>query len=324
MEDKGTVSVVICTYNGEKYLREQLDSIIKQTYPIYEIIASDDGSTDSTLSILNEYAERYPIIKVYENKDHTCGINSNFFNSMRRATGDFIAISDQDDIWELDKIECQVNNIGDNYLVTGISWNFTKDGSFAYNDPRKPNYHLLHLLFSGFPGHTILISRDFFEKLPVEHDIYKTSMYDVDLAIAAAAFDKLTFVDKILVRHRKHSSAITSGDYSECLPSMVNGWHILFWSIKNYYKAKPYAKIRFKSRLAFIEELNPKTKVASQAIDLLKAELADGSLAYIRLTILCIKYRKLMFWVKGGGLKYLIKSVLYPIVQMYNYRYLVK
>ena len=58
---KKTVSVVMCTYNGEKYLREQMDSILAQTYPIHEIIVCDDCSTDGTMNILQEYATKFPI-----------------------------------------------------------------------------------------------------------------------------------------------------------------------------------------------------------------------------------------------------------------------
>ncbi|MDY3141073.1 MAG: glycosyltransferase, partial [Parabacteroides sp.] len=54
------VSIAMCTYNGEKYIREQLDSIVNQTYPIDEVIIQDDHSKDGTIQILLEYAERYP------------------------------------------------------------------------------------------------------------------------------------------------------------------------------------------------------------------------------------------------------------------------
>ena len=94
----------MCTYNGAKYLREQLDSILNQTYPIYELIIQDDCSTDDTIRILNEYARRYHIVKVYVNESQK-GVTMNFISAIQRAEGDFIAISDQDDIWELQKIE---------------------------------------------------------------------------------------------------------------------------------------------------------------------------------------------------------------------------
>ena len=68
MEEVKRVSVVMCTYNGERYLREQLDSIVQQTYPIYEMIVQDDCSTDETMVIVCDYARRYPFIKVFQNE----------------------------------------------------------------------------------------------------------------------------------------------------------------------------------------------------------------------------------------------------------------
>lgn len=62
-----TVSIVMCTYNGEQFLREQLDSILAQTYPIHELIIQDDCSTDHTADIVREYARQYPFIRFYAN-----------------------------------------------------------------------------------------------------------------------------------------------------------------------------------------------------------------------------------------------------------------
>ena len=97
--EKKTVSVVMCTYNGEKYLREQMDSILAQTYPIHEIIVCDDCSTDGTMNILQEYATKFPFIKVHRNTRNK-GCNQNFHDIFYQVSKkvDYIAISDQDDI----------------------------------------------------------------------------------------------------------------------------------------------------------------------------------------------------------------------------------
>ena len=138
------VSIVLCTYNGAKYIKEQLDSILSQTYPLYEIIVQDDDSIDETVEILNEYATKNPLIKVYKNESGH-GVNGNFLSAMQRATGDFVAISDQDDIWEPTKIEQQVHAIGNKMLCSGFSRPFSDDGSFAYFDKRHRNTHLLRM-----------------------------------------------------------------------------------------------------------------------------------------------------------------------------------
>lgn len=139
-----TVSVVLCTYNGAKYLREQLESVVNQTYPLHELLIQDDGSTDGTTGIAAEYAAKYPFVRCLQN-DGKHGLNPNFFSAMRKATGDYIAICDQDDIWELDKIEKQVAAIGDHLMCTHRTVPFSEDGSSVRYDQRTPNIGLLRL-----------------------------------------------------------------------------------------------------------------------------------------------------------------------------------
>jgi len=85
---------MMCTYNGASYVGEQLDSILAQTYPLHEIIVQDDGSTDDTIAIVEDYVKRYPIVKLFHHTDHSNGVNGNFFSAMHRATGELIAIND--------------------------------------------------------------------------------------------------------------------------------------------------------------------------------------------------------------------------------------
>ena len=94
----------MCTFNGMPYLKEQLQTVVMQTYPSIEVIIQDDGSTDGTLDTIKTFQKKYSFIKLYHN-DGEHGVNGNFFSAMFRATGDYIAICDQDDIWELNKIE---------------------------------------------------------------------------------------------------------------------------------------------------------------------------------------------------------------------------
>lgn len=68
----------MCTYNGAKYLEEQLDSIVNQSYPIYELIVQDDCSNDETVNILKRYKEKYSFVYIFENEINL-GVNDNFF-----------------------------------------------------------------------------------------------------------------------------------------------------------------------------------------------------------------------------------------------------
>src|SRR3712207_1525954 len=107
-----TVSVVLCTYNGAAFVARQIDTVLAQTRPADEIIIQDDGSTDATMDILNDYARRFPVIRVFRNAT-PLGVNANFYSAMERSRGDYIAICDQDDLWETDKLARQLAAIGD-------------------------------------------------------------------------------------------------------------------------------------------------------------------------------------------------------------------
>ena len=103
------LSVALCTYNGEKFLTEQLDSILNQTQKITEIIVCDDGSTDQTISILENYNVRFPnLFKIHQN-EHNLRSVKNFEKAISLCTGEIIFLSDQDDIWVCNKVEDYVS-----------------------------------------------------------------------------------------------------------------------------------------------------------------------------------------------------------------------
>ncbi|AZA91282.1 Chondroitin polymerase [Chryseobacterium nakagawai] len=116
-------SVALCTYNGEKYLKEQLDSIINQTYKIDEIIVCDDQSTDTTLSILKEYDSLFPgLFHIYVNEQNLKSVK-NFEKAISLCNNDIIFLSDQDDLWKENKVESIVSYFRNNPDTNVISTN---------------------------------------------------------------------------------------------------------------------------------------------------------------------------------------------------------
>ena len=98
-------SVALCSYNGERYIGKQLESILFQTLPVDEIVICDDGSSDNTLSIVNAIRSQTDIlIRLYVN-DKNIGCRANFQKALGLCIGDIIFFSDQDDIWIPDKVE---------------------------------------------------------------------------------------------------------------------------------------------------------------------------------------------------------------------------
>lgn len=122
MKNNPTVSINLCCYNGEQYLREAMDSIVNQTYKDWELVIIDDGSTDSTESIIKEYIDQgYPIGYHYQ-ENHGLSYSRN--EALRRSRGEYIAFIDQDDMWLPEKLEKQVLIFENNSAVGFVYSNF--------------------------------------------------------------------------------------------------------------------------------------------------------------------------------------------------------
>ena len=323
--DTSTVSVVLCTYNGEKYLREQLDSVVNQTYPLHEIIIQDDGSTENTLQIANEYADQHDNIIVRTNS-HEHGINSNFFSAIRSSTGDFIAICDQDDIWERDKIARQMAAIDDALMCTCHSKAFSEDGSFAHFDCRKPNYGLLRLLFCNeIPGHTMLINRRLLDLLPPQNEcevMYGIRMYDFILAITAAAHESIMFVDEVLVHHRRYVDAATYTAYSGSLHTLSNAMKIVAWSLTHYKAMKKATAERHTALKDYLQHLTPQTGVCAEGIKFMELMLSHRFIDFTRLEIMCLKHRSEIFHTPGKDPSNILRALLFPFTSLYYSHFL--
>ena len=94
-----SVQVLLATHNGEKYLREFLESLVTQTGVIIELLVSDDNSTDGTIEILKMYEEKFASLSVFNGPEQ--GPARNFFSLLQKANSDYVALADQDDIWNL-------------------------------------------------------------------------------------------------------------------------------------------------------------------------------------------------------------------------------
>jgi glycosyltransferase involved in cell wall biosynthesis len=205
---KPSIGVAMCTYNGEKFVAEQIESILAQTLPPVLIHVFDDGSADRTLEILQEFAEKHPQIKVFRNEERL-GYNKNFEQAIASLETDYIAVSDQDDIWRADKLEIMLNKLQaakSEKVIYCNSIRFTDKvpenpssppsyRRFSGNNPRKL------FLYNTVSGHALLFEKSFKEKIiPFEPDIY----YDWRAAVIAACNGGLAYCDEILVYQRIH------------------------------------------------------------------------------------------------------------------------
>jgi glycosyltransferase involved in cell wall biosynthesis len=328
--EKNKISVVMCTYNGAKYLREQMASIVHQSYPIHELVIQDDCSTDNTFDILRKYADMYPFIHLYQN-EHRKGINENFFSAIERATGDFVAISDQDDIWELDKIRDQIEAIGDNWICSGFSKSFSKKWPAGYLDDRIPNYAIERLIYIGsaIPGHTLLIKKAFLPTVLNIHPIPTFILYDHLISIVAASYNKISFVAKVLVHHREHTLSATltvpvmkRGGNNKSIRNMAASFfRTLFFSIEIR------EKIRFHFLLIYqlLQSLPEKDSVKADAQRMAYYQSKKGLIAYMKLTILCVKLRKKIFYTEEkSAVLSVLRAIYFPVSCSDYFRYMSK
>ncbi len=116
-------SVALCTYNGEKYIEEQLNSILNQTVPVDEIVICDDKSTDATHDIINQYCNKFPgVIKFYINEVNLRSVK-NFEKAISLCTNEIIFLSDQDDIWHLEKVKHFIEYFKNNPKIDVVASN---------------------------------------------------------------------------------------------------------------------------------------------------------------------------------------------------------
>jgi len=209
--DLPLVSIALCVYNGEKYLRKQLDSLIGQHYKNIEIIAVDDCSSDHSVSILREYQSKFPRLTIHENEVNL-GYVKNFEKAIRLCSGDFIALSDQDDIWHLDKIKLQVENIGTHQLIYHDSQFMDENGvavpkkmSDVINLYRGDQPEVFYF-FNCVSGHSCFFRKSLVnEILPFDPDHF----HDHWIAYVAVNLGTIDFIPETLVHYRQHTTSST-------------------------------------------------------------------------------------------------------------------
>lgn len=212
MHPDALVSVAIATYNGERYLQQQLDSIYQQTYKNVEVVVTDDCSQDHTVEILERYRKKCGL--KYSVNDVNLGYAKNFERAASLCSGDYIAFCDQDDIFLPEKIETLVREIGEYSLIYSDATLIDGDGAeFAQSYMRYVNFPMLagkpfkELVFSCFiRGFQMLFTRDLLQAaLPMPDRV----THDDWFTILAAKRDGIRYLDRPLVQYRQHGRNVT-------------------------------------------------------------------------------------------------------------------
>lgn len=217
-------SIAMCTYNGSRFILEQLESIVNQSYPPCEVIICDDGSRDNTCELVEEFQEKYPnLIKLYKN-DINIGRNKNFSQAIGLCEGDIIALSDQDDVFLPNKLEwiakvlksnLEFGLVFSNAIVVDESLSTISKDLFSiiwppFTERRKRCFRqgeAFQVLVRNRPALGCSIAfrkelRDFLLPIPAEFS------HDAWIMLLASLLSKIYFIDRSLVMYRQHDANI--------------------------------------------------------------------------------------------------------------------
>ena len=214
------ISVALCTYNGEDYLRQQLASILSQTMAVDEIVICDDCSNDNTVLIINEFKEKYPnLIRLYQN-DSNLGYRRNFDKCYRLCKGEYIFSCDQDDIWNDNKVERIFKTFKEDIMLV-----FT-NASIIDKNGNDVGYTLWDIILLDYnqvsnieafketiqnrfvvTGATMAFRKSMYDKVEV---CRYTLEHDALIARVAPIFGNVIAINDKLIKYRRHGKNATA------------------------------------------------------------------------------------------------------------------
>lgn len=235
------ISIALGTYNGERFLREQLESLARQALLPYELVASDDNSSDATLAILDDFARRAPFrVRTYRN-DQNVGWQDNFMRAALRCEGDWIAFCDQDDVWLPRKLQRVAACIKEHPHVVMVvhSAELVRE-NLESSGGRLPDIRRFRLVpplhnhpFLTQLGFATCFKRDLLCDVPVEvrpcdpNIPNRRQSHDQLVTLLANAVGTVAYVPDVLALYRRHGNAVTgqagTGAHQRNLRTLVRG-----------------------------------------------------------------------------------------------------
>lgn len=218
MHSTDKIAILMATYNGEKYICQQIDSILSQTCTDWELYIHDDGSTDNTIAVVESYVEKYPDkIHLIDGKS-TGGAKYNFFYMFGQVEAPYYMTCDQDDVWLEKKIELTYDKmlaiedkadvpclVYTELRVVDSELNTIADTMSEYQslDCHKRTINQF-ILQNSVTGCTMMVNMALRDKMLHITDIDNTIMHDWWAALVAAQFGKTAFIDEPTILYRQH------------------------------------------------------------------------------------------------------------------------
>ncbi|MNK76254.1 UDP-Glc:alpha-D-GlcNAc-diphosphoundecaprenol beta-1,3-glucosyltransferase WfgD [compost metagenome] len=211
------VDIAMATYNGEKYIREQLDSIISQTFADWRLFVRDDGSNDNTVEIVREYINKDSRINLIEDNLGNLRVSRNFEQALFYCKAPYTMFADQDDIWFENKIEnslsfikkVEKSDVPVLVFANSVLVNETLSEQFGNNYTLTMQPSLRNFLFSnaGYQGSTMIFNEKLKEKL-VPFSL-NCPVHDYHVSLIALFFGEVYHIPSAMMLYRRHDNATT-------------------------------------------------------------------------------------------------------------------
>lgn len=211
------IDILLATYNGQEFLREQIDSILNQSYQDFNLIISDDSSEDETYKILKEYEKKDSRIRLFR-QEKNLGLIQNFEFLLKQVTSDYFMFSDQDDIWKENKIEKSINKLKQEKaalvytdleivdknleIIYPSYWKYKN----IYKKIKKYNNFEALYLNNFVTGCTILAKSNYIKDIVPLPKTSKFMLHDYWTALVIASKDKIAYLDEPTIKYRQHKN----------------------------------------------------------------------------------------------------------------------
>ena len=217
------ISVAMCTYNGARFVTEQLESIQNQTLLPNELVVCDDGSTDNTLALVEQFAKKAPFpVRIFQN-EHQLGVTKNFEKALTHCQGNLLFLADQDDCWTPEKVAHLSKVFSENPSVNVVFsdallvdehahslqrhfWEVVRFGTPQQEQWKQGRSIEILLVGNRVAGCTMAVRKSFVEMiLPFPTDI-SAFLHDTWMAYVAAILNQIQFIPEALIHYRQHNS----------------------------------------------------------------------------------------------------------------------
>jgi Glycosyltransferases involved in cell wall biogenesis len=286
MSDKGTISILMGTYNGEKYLEQQLQSIAVQTYKDWKLIVSDDGSTDRTRELIEKFAQQFPDNKVILLTGPGKGFAANFYSLLNRndINSEFYAFCDQDDIWIENKLEVAVkkltseSNSLNKYRLYGSRTKLidSNENSIGFSPRFLKLFQFRNALLQSYAGgNTMVFNRELkvlFETLPSD---LKIVSHDWIMYIVCSAMNGTVIYDhQPYILYRQHDQNLVGSNTG--IMSKVTRFNRLFAG-----EFKSWSKTNCMTLECIKEKMPPEIKLDYERFNALNSGLLTRVVNFI-------------------------------------------